>query len=102
MYSFQYIRLKNKSDVSHRDSYNNLTLNGKKPLGFLLHYFFFYFSSFDYSQMGIKVLRKGSNTLVLHKKELIELLGEEIFYSSPVFICDPCSKGFFYFINPFI
>lgn len=89
----EYIRLKNKSDVVHKDSYDYMTLIGKKPLGFLLHYFFFYFYCFDYSKMGIKVRNRVSISLVLHKKELIEELGEEIFYSSPVFICDPCERG---------
>uniref|UniRef100_A0A914MZ38 PAP-associated domain-containing protein n=1 Tax=Meloidogyne incognita TaxID=6306 RepID=A0A914MZ38_MELIC len=89
----EYIRLKNKSDVSHKDSYNYMTLIGRKPLGLLLHYFFFYFYCFDYSEMGIKVRNRVSASLVLHKKELIEELGEEIFYSSPVFICDPCERG---------
>nr|CAD2179113.1 unnamed protein product [Meloidogyne enterolobii] len=89
----EYIRLKNKSDVSHKDSYNYMTLIGRKPLGLLLHYFFFYFYCFDYSELGIKVRNRVSASLVLHKKELIEELGEEIFYSSPVFICDPCERG---------
>lgn len=70
-----------------------MTLIGRKPLGLLLHYFFFYFYCFDYSEMGIKVRNRVSASLVLHKKELIEELGEEIFYSSPVFICDPCERG---------